>query len=84
MFSATATGDCKVPMSLCRLQAVQIHSGGGGACQTKLSAVLGCRLAMYYVDDTHKKYAGPKTKSDQNVFLIENNFYVFANKVRVR
>ena len=51
MFSATVTGDCKVSMSLCL--AVQICSGGGGACQTKLSAVPG--LLMYYVDDTHIK-----------------------------
>ena len=60
MFGATVTGDCKAPMSL--YWAVQIHSGGGGACQTKLSAVLGWGLAMYYVDDTHKKYAGPKSQ----------------------
>ena len=65
MFSATVTGDCKVPMSLC--WAVQICSGGGGACQTKLSAVPG--LSMYYVDDTHMKYEGHTSKSDQNVLL---------------
>ena len=28
---------------------------------------------MYYVDDTHMKQAGPKSKTDQNVFLTEIN-----------
>ena len=57
MFSATVTGDCKVPVSLCL--AVQIRSGGGGACQTKLSAVLGT-LNVLRRRHTHEIYGAYK------------------------